>query len=67
MRVRLTVFADERSVARDVVLKPGEVTITLDLLSFLAAVKPVDEPIEVQLECVNDACPSLRLHKISLG
>jgi hypothetical protein len=67
MKVRLTVFAEDRSVVRDVVLKPGEVTIALDLKSFLAAVTPLDELIEVQLECVSDACPSLRLHRISLG
>ena len=67
MKVRLTVFAEERSAVEDVVLKPGEVTMALDLTSLLGAVKSVDEPIEVQLECVSDACPSLRLHKISLG
>jgi hypothetical protein len=67
MKIRLTVFADERSVVQDVVLKPGEVTIALDLMSFLAGVKPLDELIEVQLACLSDACPSLRLHKISLG
>jgi hypothetical protein len=67
MNVRLTVFADERSARQDVVLKPGEVMIVLDLTSFLGAIKSVDEPIEVQLECVSDVCPSLRLHKISLG
>jgi hypothetical protein len=67
MKIRVTVFAEERSVLKDVVLKPGEVSIALDLTSLLGAIQPVDEPIEVQLECVSDACPSLRLHKISLG
>jgi hypothetical protein len=66
MKVRVTVFAEERSVAREMVLKPGEVTIALDLASFLA-LQPLDEPIEVQLACVSDACPSLRLHKIGLS
>lgn len=67
MKVRVTVFAEERSVAQDVVVKPGEVTIALDLASLLGALNPLDEPIEVQLECVSDTCPSLRLHRISLG
>lgn len=67
MKVRVTVFAEERSVAQDVVVKPGEVTIALDLASLLGALNPLDEPIEVQLECFSDTCPSLRLHRISLG
>jgi hypothetical protein len=67
MKMRVTVFAEERSVAQDVVLKPGEVTIAVDLTPLLDALKPPNEPIEVQLECVSDACPSLRLHRIGLG
>jgi GDSL-like lipase/acylhydrolase family protein len=67
MNVRVTVFAEERSVVQDVLLKPGEVAIALDLRSFLNAVQHLEEPVEVQLECVSDACPSLRLHRISLG
>ncbi len=67
MNVRVTVFAEERSVVQDVLLKPGEVTIALDLSSFLNAAQHLEEPVEVQLECVSDACPSLRLHRISLG
>ena len=67
MKIRLTVFAEERSVVQDVLLKPGEVTIALDLSSFLNAAQHLEESVEVQFECVSDACPSLRLHRISLG
>ena len=60
------VVADADGVSVDLA-EDLQVTIALDLTSLLGAIKSIDEPIEVQLECVSDACPSLRLHKIGLG
>ena len=67
MKVRLTVFAEERSVVQDVVAKPGEVTIVIDLSPLLGAIRPLDDLIEVQLECVSEGCPSLRLPRIGVA
>jgi hypothetical protein len=66
MMVRATVFANDRSLVKDSVLGPGAVSIHLDLTPLADTLSNPGYPMELQLECVGDLCPPLRLHRISV-
>jgi len=67
MTIRFTVFASKKSVSQDANLRPGDNKIDVDLKPLFAAIEGSRDPIELQMECVSTACPSLRLHAISLN
>ncbi len=64
--LRATIFAGDRSTVRDSAVGPGEVAIRLDLTPLADTIANLSDPMELQLECVGDSCPPLRLHTISV-
>jgi hypothetical protein len=66
MMLRATIFAGDRSTVRDSAVGPGEVAIRLDLTPLADTIANLSDPMELQLECVGDSCPPLRLHTISV-
>jgi GDSL-like Lipase/Acylhydrolase family len=66
MMLRTTIFAGDRSTVRDSVVGPGEVAIRLDLTPLADTIANLGDPMELQLQCIGDSCPPMRLHRISV-
>ena len=64
--IRLTVFSGAQSVVRDLVVNPGDARLDIDITPLREGIREsADHLIEVQLECLSESCPAMRLHRIA--
>jgi hypothetical protein len=61
-QIRLTVFAGEQSVSRDWTVPPGDARLGIGIAPLPANAGGL---VELQLECLGETCPPMRLHRIA--